>query len=179
MTEDSKELTREFTNRSGTPITIHMAELKLYDEEGYVLWIEKALQLKPVIIPDEGSITLKFTIKFGPEARNWYQKVLEKRRAVREAEMNELRERLKDLTCFKCGLVESEDERFIDTYIPCEDCGTHPAIECPSCQTYYDSVYSFVCAECGTVYDFTAHECESHPKADHVHLSDLHRGADV
>ena len=58
------------------------------------------------------------------------------------------------LKCPKCGFKETTEEKFIDTEVGCEDCGSHSAIECPKCDKRYDHVYhGKVCGECGLLLD--------------------------
>lgn len=56
------------------------------------------------------------------------------------------------LRCPKCGFRETDKERFVDTEVSCEDCGSHSAIRCPKCNKDFDSIYEDgFCEECYTV----------------------------
>lgn len=81
------------------------------------------------------------------------------------------------IKCPKCGFVETDEEKFIDTTVPCEDCGEHSGIQCPRCDELYDHVWKGdVCTECGLIIDVFG-ECPHHPNAKRVSwLFGLHRG---
>ena len=67
------------------------------------------------------------------------------------------------IKCPKCGFRETDVEKFADTEVGCEDCGTHTAIKCPKCERYFEHVWhGDVCEECGLIIDG---RCSDHPNA--------------
>ena len=48
-----------------------------------------------------------------------------------------LKEQLK---CTECG-EWSDQEDYKETEVGCEDCGSHPALECPKCEEVMDTIY--------------------------------------
>jgi hypothetical protein len=48
--------------------------------------------------------------------------------------------------CKACGAVNPEDD-WEETEVGCDDCGTHPARECPACGVVVDIIWSEVFIE--------------------------------
>ena len=78
----------------------------------------------------------------------------------------------------QCGFKETDEEKFRDTEVGCEDCGSHSAIECPKCGKCYDHVWGdAVCEECGLLMDSAYGPCDLHPDANIISWwKDLKRG---
>ena len=69
------------------------------------------------------------------------------------------------LECPKCGFKETDEEHFINTIEPCEDCGSHSAIACPECDERWEHVWGdYTCSVCGLI--IPDEECQKHPDAE-------------